>query len=362
MLCVPRELGVVTSHTTDPDTPEAPDDPVAPVAPVTPDAPDAPDAPEAAPATVVVDSRSPTNTVESVEPPADPPASEHPAPATDTSTAHAAPVATTDTPRHRPPDPHNRDMTSDGTDHTPPREVSTLTRVAARLARRRSAGRAAHPASNVAAMPNESWDVVVVGSGPGGLTAAACLAATGRRVLVTEAHDVAGGNAQVFRRHPRRGSGRDNVAAAETASQFDLEASRLAMLFQQSQSVLTTVQAYWQARAAADRVEELRRSVEVQGQLGNVTRAMIAAERARGATVMPRDYDGSDLISLFRRHGACVLSSTTQRSLGSRGWRSSRGRLGHVQEPPLVFATTRQPAPRKDAPDSAGSVYVTMRR
>ncbi len=157
----------------------------------------------------MVDSRSPTNTVESVEPPDAPPASEHPAPATNTSTAHAAPVATTDTPRHRPPDPHNRDMTSDGTDHTPPREVSTLTRVAARLARRRSAGRAAHPASNVAAMPNESWDVVVVGSGPGGLTAAACLAATGRRVLVTEAHDVAGGNAQVFRRHPRRGSGRD---------------------------------------------------------------------------------------------------------------------------------------------------------
>lgn len=75
-----------------------------------------------------------------------------------------------------------------------------------------------------------------------------------------------------------RGAGRDNVAAAETASQFDLEASRLAMLFQQSQSVLTTVQAYWQARAAADRVEVLRRSVEVQGQLGNVTRAMIAAD------------------------------------------------------------------------------------
>ena len=50
-------------------------------------------------------------------------------------------------------------------------------------------------------MAAEQWDAIVVGSGLGGLTTAACLGSAGKRVLVVERHDVAGGNSQVFRRH-----------------------------------------------------------------------------------------------------------------------------------------------------------------
>lgn len=48
-----------------------------------------------------------------------------------------------------------------------------------------------------------TWDAIVIGAGIGGLVCAGYLATAGRRVLVAEQHDVAGGNGHVFR---RRGS------------------------------------------------------------------------------------------------------------------------------------------------------------
>ena len=79
-----------------------------------------------------------------------------------------------------------------------------------------------------------------------------------------------------------RGSGSKSVAAFETAAKYDLEASRLAFLQQQSRSVLATVLAYWRVRAAADELDVWRRSVEIQGELGTITRALMPPTRSRG--------------------------------------------------------------------------------
>lgn len=49
-------------------------------------------------------------------------------------------------------------------------------------------------------VPEGDWDYIVVGSGMGGMTAAALLAKLGRRVLILEQHNIPGGFTQTFRR------------------------------------------------------------------------------------------------------------------------------------------------------------------
>ena len=49
-------------------------------------------------------------------------------------------------------------------------------------------------------LDRDSFDVVVVGAGLGGLAAAGVLARRGARVLIIDRHYVAGGNATIFKR------------------------------------------------------------------------------------------------------------------------------------------------------------------
>jgi len=75
-----------------------------------------------------------------------------------------------------------------------------------------------------------------------------------------------------------RGLGRASVAAAETAARKDYEASRLTLLHEKSRSVLETVRAYWDLRAATEELEVARRSVKLEADLLGLTQALIKAK------------------------------------------------------------------------------------
>jgi outer membrane protein TolC len=76
----------------------------------------------------------------------------------------------------------------------------------------------------------------------------------------------------------KRGLGRDDSGAPEIFSQKDHDASVLIAIHQKSQSVLSTVDAYWNLRAAQDTVEVAQRSVKLEGDLLNYTRELIKAK------------------------------------------------------------------------------------
>jgi outer membrane protein TolC len=79
-----------------------------------------------------------------------------------------------------------------------------------------------------------------------------------------------------------RGLGKTSVAAAETAARKDYEASRFILLHEKSRSVLETVRAYWDLRAATEELEVAQRSETLEAELLDFTQALIKAkERSR---------------------------------------------------------------------------------
>lgn len=80
-----------------------------------------------------------------------------------------------------------------------------------------------------------------------------------------------------------RGRGRDATGAAEQAAEVDVEAAALLLTHRASESVLSTVGAYWELVAAQERVEVLERSVELQESLVELTSALVDAEEMPGS-------------------------------------------------------------------------------
>ena len=75
-----------------------------------------------------------------------------------------------------------------------------------------------------------------------------------------------------------RGSGFDSVAAGETAAEIDLAATRDSWEHAASASVFQTLLAYWDVVAAQERMLVSRTSLELQTQLGGLTRALIEGD------------------------------------------------------------------------------------
>ncbi len=100
----------------------------------------------------------------------------------------------------------------------------------------------------------------------------------------------------------RRGLGSDSVAAQESASKKDADATRLSLLHQESQSILQTILAYWEARSAAEQLEVSKRSVKLQGDLLHLTQELIKAGEMPAADENRNQASYND--ALARQEGA----------------------------------------------------------
>ncbi|HEY3383790.1 MAG TPA: TolC family protein [Vicinamibacterales bacterium] len=79
-----------------------------------------------------------------------------------------------------------------------------------------------------------------------------------------------------------RGLGKDDSGATEMAAARDLESVRWTLVNEKARSVLNTALAYWEARAATELVDVAKRSVDMQSQMADLVKRLVAAqEKAR---------------------------------------------------------------------------------